>query len=82
MNMKPDLFGYEKEDWFKLTKEQQDEVVEYSLSNSIMNKDLWVKLIDKKIIPKLINQEEYEMVDVFNKIKEGIKKQKNNTDGM
>lgn len=78
--MEEGLYGYEKEDWFKLTEEQQMEVVRHSIGNKILNTDIWYKLIEKHIIPKLIKDEEYEMVDVFTKIKEEIKKDL--TDGL
>jgi hypothetical protein len=70
-----DLYGYRKNDWFNLTEEEKQKVITLSIENAITDKTTWVKLIDKSIIPKLLQQEEYEMIDVFNKIRDEINKE-------
>jgi len=70
-----DLYGYRKNDWFNLTEEEKQKVITLSIENAITDKTTWVKLIDKSIIPKLLQQEEYEMIDVFYKIRDEINKE-------
>lgn len=70
-----DLYGYGKDDWFNLTDEEKQNVIKQSIENAITDKTTWVKLIDENIIPRLLEEEEYEMMDVFNKIRDEINKE-------
>jgi len=59
---------FDKESWFKLTKEQQDDYIKDVIIKAVEEDEIMLFIIAKDLIPHFLEKEEYEIVDLLNKI--------------
>ena len=59
---------FKREDWFRMTDEQREEMVNKLIEYAQAEGDISYLVLSEIILPSLIEEEEYEMVDVINKI--------------
>jgi len=64
---------FNREDWFRMTDEQKEEMVNNLIEYAQMEGDISYLVLSEIIVPQLLEEEEYEMADVINKILNKLK---------
>jgi len=59
---------FDKEVWFKLTEEEQNDYIKDVIVKSVEGNDLSVFYVAEELIPNFIEKEEYEIADLLKKI--------------
>jgi len=59
---------FDKDSWFKLTEEEQNDYIKDVIVKSVEGNDLSVFYVAEELIPNFIEKEEYEIADLLKKI--------------
>jgi len=59
---------FDRDGWFKLTKDEQDDYIKDVIIKAVEENELMLFIIAEHLIPDFIEKEEYEIVDLLNKI--------------
>ena len=59
---------FDIKDWFNMTEEQKDEMVDKLIEYGNETGEISILILSDIIIPQLLQEEEYEMIDVIKNI--------------
>lgn len=68
---------FNREVWFRLTKEEQDGYIEQLINHAVEEGEVSLFIISNELIPHFLEREEYELVDLLKKIHDKIEIQIN-----
>lgn len=63
---------FNRDAWFRLTKEEQDGYIEKLIQDAVEDGEVSLFTISNELIPHFIEKEEYELVDLLERIHQRI----------